>query len=201
MKGNQTLDRDNLADRFEEWASAIRAGKPIRTGGRSVHVPERVQVETELESKRGHVELEVEISWPASAIDATPLVGILTGSPNDLDVVRGAHDTLVSLGISCELRVLSAHRTPDLTIEYVRSAQERGIEVLIACAGMANHLAGTVAAGTAGVFGEAVAGVASPGVDRPAAARRSCDRLRRCSGISVTRVPFRPNRRTAPRRL
>lgn len=82
----------------------------------------------------------------ALVCESAPLVGILTGSPNDLEVVKGARDVLQSLGVPCEVRVLSAHRTPDLTIEYVRKAEERGIEVIIACAGMANHLAGTVAA-------------------------------------------------------
>ena len=48
----------------------------------------------------------------------------------------------------CEIKVLSAHRTPEMTVDYVRSAGEAGVEVFIACAGMANHLAGTVAANT-----------------------------------------------------
>jgi 5-(carboxyamino)imidazole ribonucleotide mutase len=77
-----------------------------------------------------------------------PLVGILTGSPSDLPVVEKAKETLDELGIPCELRVLSAHRTPDLVVEYVRAAEAAGVEVFIACAGMANHLAGAVAAHT-----------------------------------------------------
>ncbi len=77
-----------------------------------------------------------------------PLVGILTGSPNDLPTVEKAKETLEELGVPCELRVLSAHRTPDLVVEYVRSAEADGVEVFIACAGLANHLAGTVAAHT-----------------------------------------------------
>jgi 5-(carboxyamino)imidazole ribonucleotide mutase len=77
-----------------------------------------------------------------------PLVGILTGSPSDLPVVEKAKETLDELGIPCELRVLSAHRTPDLVVDYVRAAEAAGVEVFIACAGMANHLAGTVAAYT-----------------------------------------------------
>lgn len=77
-----------------------------------------------------------------------PLVGILTGSPSDLPIVEKAKETLDELGIPCELRVLSAHRTPDLVVEYVRAAEAAGVEVFIACAGMANHLAGTVAAHT-----------------------------------------------------
>jgi 5-(carboxyamino)imidazole ribonucleotide mutase len=75
-------------------------------------------------------------------------VGILTGSPNDLEIVKKAHETLTSLGISSELKVLSAHRTPERVQKYVAEAKGRGIQVLIACAGMANHLAGTVAAHT-----------------------------------------------------
>lgn len=75
-------------------------------------------------------------------------VGILTGSPNDLEIVKKAHETLTSLGISSELKVLSAHRTPERVQKYVAEAKTRGIQVLIACAGMANHLAGTVAAHT-----------------------------------------------------
>jgi 5-(carboxyamino)imidazole ribonucleotide mutase len=75
-------------------------------------------------------------------------VAVVTGSPSDLDVVRKVRDTLDELGVPSELRVLSAHRSPELTVEYVRSAEARGIEVFVACAGMANHLAGTVAAHT-----------------------------------------------------
>lgn len=77
-----------------------------------------------------------------------PLVGILTGSPNDLGVVEKAQDVLEALGVKSELVVLSAHRTPAEVAEYVEAAPKRGIEVFIACAGMANHLAGVVAAHT-----------------------------------------------------
>jgi 5-(carboxyamino)imidazole ribonucleotide mutase len=75
-------------------------------------------------------------------------VGILTGSPSDLEVVREAQIALEKLGIASELKVLSAHRTPERVQAYVSSAKQRGIEVLIACAGMAAHLAGVVAAHT-----------------------------------------------------
>lgn len=81
-------------------------------------------------------------------MSSKPLVGILTGSPNDLPTVEKAQKTLKELGVPCEVRVLSAHRTPDLTVEYVRTAEAEGVEVFIACAGMANHLAGVVAAHT-----------------------------------------------------
>jgi 5-(carboxyamino)imidazole ribonucleotide mutase len=77
-----------------------------------------------------------------------PVVGILTGSPNDLSVVNKAKETLDSLGIPSELFVLSAHRTPDVAARYFKEAEARGLEVIIACAGMAAHLAGAAAAHT-----------------------------------------------------
>lgn len=77
-----------------------------------------------------------------------PVVGILTGSRSDLEVVKKAQETLTSLGIPSELFVLSAHRTPELTARYCKEAEARGLEVIIACAGMAAHLAGAVAAQT-----------------------------------------------------
>jgi 5-(carboxyamino)imidazole ribonucleotide mutase len=79
---------------------------------------------------------------------ADPLVAILTGSPNDVPKVAKAQEALAQLGVPSELRVLSAHRTPELTVDYVRDAESRGVRVFIACAGMANHLAGVVAAHT-----------------------------------------------------
>ncbi|MHC4601154.1 MAG: 5-(carboxyamino)imidazole ribonucleotide mutase [Planctomycetota bacterium] len=77
-----------------------------------------------------------------------PIVAVLTGSPSDLDKVKAAGEVLEALGIPFELKVLSAHRTPDLTVEYVKAADQRGVEVFIACAGMAAHLAGVVASHT-----------------------------------------------------
>jgi len=79
---------------------------------------------------------------------AASLVAILTGSPNDVPKVLKAQEALAELGVASEVRVLSAHRTPELTVDYVREAEARGVQVFIACAGMANHLAGVVAAHT-----------------------------------------------------
>jgi 5-(carboxyamino)imidazole ribonucleotide mutase len=84
----------------------------------------------------------------SDSIPSKPLVGILTGSPNDLGVVEKAQQTLHALGIASELVVLSAHRTPERVTEYLQQAPKRGVEVFIACAGMAAHLAGAVAAQT-----------------------------------------------------
>jgi 5-(carboxyamino)imidazole ribonucleotide mutase len=77
-----------------------------------------------------------------------PLVGILMGSESDLPVMERAAEVLEELGVSHELDISSAHRLPEKTANYARTARERGIEVLIAGAGMAAHLAGTLAAHT-----------------------------------------------------
>src|SRR5215472_3814755 len=78
----------------------------------------------------------------------SPLVSILMGSKSDLDVMQAARDPLRELGVAHEVRVLSAHRTPDALFEYVTSAAGRGIEVFIAGAGGAAHLPGVVASKT-----------------------------------------------------
>ena len=77
-----------------------------------------------------------------------PLVGIIMGSRSDWDTMRHAADTLEGLGVSYEVRIVSAHRTPDLLFEYASSAQRRGLEVIIAGAGGAAHLPGMAAAKT-----------------------------------------------------
>jgi phosphoribosylaminoimidazole carboxylase PurE protein len=77
-----------------------------------------------------------------------PLVGILMGSDNDYEVMVEAGRALQNFGVPFEMTVSSAHRTPERTSRYVRSAQERGLKVLIAGAGAAAHLAGVVAAET-----------------------------------------------------
>lgn len=75
-------------------------------------------------------------------------VGILMGSDSDLPIVQKAVDTLKSLSIPYEVRILSAHRTPDEAALFARQARGSGFGVLIAAAGMAAHLAGAVAAQT-----------------------------------------------------
>lgn len=77
-----------------------------------------------------------------------PLVAIVMGSMSDWPVMQHAAATLEELGVAAEVRILSAHRTPDATAEYARSARERGIEVMIGAAGGAAHLAGVIAAHT-----------------------------------------------------
>ena len=77
-----------------------------------------------------------------------PQVGIILGSRSDWDTMSRAASTLDELGVPYEVRVLSAHRTPDQLFEYASSAIDRGLEVIIAAAGGAAHLAGVTAAKT-----------------------------------------------------
>jgi 5-(carboxyamino)imidazole ribonucleotide mutase len=77
-----------------------------------------------------------------------PLVAVLMGSRSDWETMRHCAETLTKFGVSHESRVLSAHRTPGPLADFVREADGRGIEVLIAAAGGAAHLAGSVAAHT-----------------------------------------------------
>ena len=77
-----------------------------------------------------------------------PLVGIIVGSDADLEKASDACNILDELGISYDLRIASAHRTPELLEEYMSTAEERGVEVLIAAAGWAAHLPGVVASYT-----------------------------------------------------
>ena len=77
-----------------------------------------------------------------------PLVAILMGSTSDADTMEPARQILKEFDVSCEVKVLSAHRTPEQTIEYAKAAKGRGIKVIIAGAGGAAHLAGIVAAVT-----------------------------------------------------
>jgi 5-(carboxyamino)imidazole ribonucleotide mutase len=77
-----------------------------------------------------------------------PLVGIIMGSTSDWETMRPASETLDKLAIAHEVRVVSAHRTPDLLFEYASTAQSRGLEVIIAGAGGAAHLPGMTASKT-----------------------------------------------------
>lgn len=77
-----------------------------------------------------------------------PLVGVIMGSQSDWDTMKEAAALLEQFGVEHECRVVSAHRTPDWMNEYAKTAEERGLEVIIAGAGGAAHLPGMVAAQT-----------------------------------------------------
>ena len=81
-------------------------------------------------------------------MEAKALVAVVMGSKSDWETMRHASETLEKFGVSHESRVMSAHRSPQLTSEYASSAESRGVEIIIAAAGGAAHLAGVFAAHT-----------------------------------------------------
>ena len=80
--------------------------------------------------------------------DQKPLVAVIMGSQSDWDTMKHADETLSQFGVAHESRVISAHRSPSLAAEFGSTAEERGVEVIIAAAGGAAHLAGGLAAHT-----------------------------------------------------
>ncbi len=103
---------------------------------------------------------------PVTPAMDTPLIGIVMGSRSDWETMQHAAATLESLGIAHEVRVVSAHRTPDVLFEYGESAQPRGLRAIIAGAGGAAHLPGMLAAKTAvPVLGVPVQSKALNGMD------------------------------------
>jgi len=96
----------------------------------------------------------------------TKLVAVLMGSKSDWDTMRHTSETLEKFGVAHECRVLSAHRTPAQTADYASKSEERGVEVIIAGAGGAAHLAGVVAAHTVlPVFGVPIESASLKGLD------------------------------------
>ena len=98
--------------------------------------------------------------------DFAPWVGVVVGSKNDLRVMSAAVDLLTELDVPHEVRVVSAHRTPDWMFEYAETAESRGLEVIIAAAGGAAHLPGMIAAKTAlPVLGVPIPATVLQGID------------------------------------
>ena len=97
---------------------------------------------------------------------ASPLVLVVMGSKSDWDVMRHADQTLTDFGVAHECRVISAHRSPALATEFATGAEARGVEIIIAAAGGAAHLAGVMAAHTVlPVFGVPMKSDALNGLD------------------------------------
>lgn len=95
-----------------------------------------------------------------------PIVGVIMGSDSDLQTMRAATEVLTEFGIAYEVKVVSAHRTPEAMVEYAKAARDRGLKVIIAGAGGAAHLPGMVAAlTTLPVIGVPVRTMALNGVD------------------------------------
>ncbi|MBS1822542.1 MAG: 5-(carboxyamino)imidazole ribonucleotide mutase [Acidobacteria bacterium] len=108
-------------------------------------------------------------------MNASPLVGVIMGSRNDYAVMQGAVEMLREFGVPHEVRIVSAHRTPDLLFEYAETAVARGLRVIVAGAGGAAHLPGMVAAKTV---------VPVLGVPIPATALQGMDAL-----LSIVQMP------------
>ena len=99
-------------------------------------------------------------------MDTQKSVYVIMGSKSDWDTMQWACQVLKEFGVGYEARVLSAHRTPDETVEFVRQAEQNGVEVIIAAAGGAAHLAGVAAAHTVlPVLGVPMKGWALDGLD------------------------------------
>jgi 5-(carboxyamino)imidazole ribonucleotide mutase len=99
-------------------------------------------------------------------MEEQPLVGVIMGSKSDWDTMRHAAEILESFGVAYEKKIVSAHRTPRLMAEYAATAEERGLEAIIAGAGGAAHLPGMVAANTLlPVLGVPVESQALKGID------------------------------------
>ena len=97
---------------------------------------------------------------------SAPVVGIIMGSQSDWETMKNAAQTLETLGVAFETKIVSAHRTPDRLVEYAKTARERGIQVIIAGAGGAAHLPGMTAAMTPlPVFGIPIQSQALKGMD------------------------------------
>jgi 5-(carboxyamino)imidazole ribonucleotide mutase len=108
--------------------------------------------------------------------DKNPLVSVIMGSTSDWETMRNASDILEEFGVAHESKVVSAHRTPDLLFEFAKSAESRGIEVIIAGAGGAAHLPGMCASQTVvPVLGVPVQSQALSGMD---------------SLLSIVQMPF-----------
>lgn len=98
--------------------------------------------------------------------DVSPRVGVVMGSDSDLPTMQAAIDILREFGVASEVRILSAHRTPDEMFTYARQAAQRGVQVIIAGAGGAAHLPGMVASATPlPVIGVPVVATALAGID------------------------------------
>jgi len=130
-------------------------------------------------------------------MEAQPLVGVIMGSKSDWDTMRHAAEILESFGVPFEKKIVSAHRTPRLMAEYASTAEDRGLEAIIAGAGGAAHLPGMVASHTTlpvlGVPVEthALKGMDSAALHRADARRNSGGDVRHRQGGRHQRGPVR----------
>ena len=166
---SETVKQIALTDAIKELEGilvSLRNTGTCRVNGHDLRPGDAVNLEIEAEVNEEGGELEFEIGWTNQQPAEHTHVSILTGSHSDLPVIRTAAYVLDGLGVANELRVLSAHRTPRELLAYLAEADERGVEVFIAAAGGAAHLAGVVAAHvTAPVIGVPVPSTTLQGLD------------------------------------
>ncbi len=150
MKASYKIPLPEALQKIRQIVETITQNRTIRLGDQELTVGKSVTLELELEgpNEKGVSEFEIELKWQGGKTNKVPLVGIIGGSKTDLPILEKAFDRLKSLGITAELQVVSAHRTPDQMFQYAQEAEERGLEVIIAGAGGAAHLPGMIAAKT-----------------------------------------------------
>jgi len=112
-----------------------------------VREPEQGRVEIQESAEIGGVQTDVDVELENLAVDA-PRVGIIMGSKSDRDTMAKAGEVLDEAGIRWEMRVMSAHREPDVVADYCKNARMRGLRVIIAGAGLSAALPGVAAAHT-----------------------------------------------------
>lgn len=144
MKVKNTKDLANALEEIRKYLDSMEKDRKVRIGDNEVTLPKEVTLEVELEKGK----FEIQLKWAEGEVKRKPLIGILMGSESDLPVMEKAAQALEEVGVTYEMDVSSAHRSPEKTISYARTARERGLEVIIAGAGMAAHLAGVIAANT-----------------------------------------------------
>ncbi len=148
MEQQKELPLGDALSEISDVIEQIKATGSVKLNGQQVKIGDPVHLEMELEVDGDEAELEFELKWAGAMSETLPLVAILCGSKRDLPIVQKAAELLTELDISSETRVLSAHRTPAALEEYLAQAPDRGIELFIAGAGGAAHLAGVIASKT-----------------------------------------------------
>ncbi|RZC73529.1 hypothetical protein C5167_049006 [Papaver somniferum] len=133
----------NVPGASVHWYNKPEIRKQRKMGHITIVGPSMVNVENKLKSL-----LSKEDKIADGQSQATPLVGIIMGSDSDLPIMKEAAKVLDIFGVPYEVRIVSAHRTPELMNVYAKSAHKRGIQVIIAGAGGAAHLPGMVASET-----------------------------------------------------
>ncbi len=124
------------------------AATEVRAAGSDEAILFRNNVGNHVRAARGNLVLTQAEPLIGGSIVAEARVAIIMGSQSDWAVMRSAEETLASLGIDSDVRIISAHRTPERLVRFIREAETSGIEVIIAGAGSAAHLAGVTAAQT-----------------------------------------------------